>query len=112
MYYIERDGAADYWLIFEAHLKILCEFEEHTKKDPPGQNLHDALQWAGVLLMSLIAFTNSRQTVVDISCSHMPYWQSFGIFRIFQLICDAYKSFRICKPCRTIGDRRIQFGHI
>jgi len=43
----------------------------------------------------------SWQTTVDLSSSHM-FWLSFGIFKIFKIIWDAYISFRIFKVCKTI----------
>jgi len=38
---------------------------------------------------------------MDLSSSHM-FWLSFGIFKIFELIWDAYISFCIFKVCKTI----------
>jgi hypothetical protein len=45
--------------------------------------------------------TLSRQTTVDLSSSHM-FWLSFGIFKIFKIIWDAYITFRIFQVCKTI----------
>ena len=41
------------------------------------------------------------QTMVDLSSSHM-FWLSFGIFKIFKIIWDAYISFRIFQVCKII----------